>query len=177
MAAVAGRGATIRVEGIAEIKRVLDGVEEAVRKEGALLMLMRAGRVLRDLARVKAPKRKGKLAKSIGVRRGRRSETVSRVIVSARVPYAHLVEYGAAPHTLRARNKGVLVALGKFLGAELEHPGASPKPFLRPALDEGAQAALAEAARTIDEQIERAAAKLARQAARRAVRAAARRAA
>lgn len=47
--------------------------------------------------------------------------------------YAHLVEFGTKPHEIRAKR-------GKFLGLPVGarkvvmHPGARPKPFLRPAL-------------------------------------------
>lgn len=40
--------------------------------------------------------------------------------------YAHLVERGAAPHTIRPKNKAILKSW--------QHPGAKAKPFMKPAL-------------------------------------------
>lgn len=53
--------------------------------------------------------------------------------------YAHLVEFGTSPHSVRsgATNSGVAGFLSRW-GAELDgrlHPGARQKPFMRPAVD------------------------------------------
>lgn len=46
--------------------------------------------------------------------------------------YAHLVEFGAKPHSLA---KGASAKKGKLQGAGSMHPGARKKPFMRPAFD------------------------------------------
>lgn len=38
--------------------------------------------------------------------------------------------------------RGSLVINGNFVGQSVHHPGAAPRPFLRPALDSQSQAAL-----------------------------------
>lgn len=65
------------------------------------------------------------------------------------------VEYGTAPHIIRAKGakasirtlnemdaRGSLVIGGRFVGSVVRHPGAKAKPFLRPALDRKAAAAV-----------------------------------
>lgn len=59
----------------------------------------------------------------------------------ASVYYAHFVEYGTRPHTITAANRKAL-SLGGLFFQSVEHPGARPRPFMRPALDTQAQAAV-----------------------------------
>lgn len=48
------------------------------------------------------------------------------------VRYAHLVELGTEPHTIRAKRAKALGANGPF-GTHVEHPGASAHPYFYPA--------------------------------------------
>ena len=57
--------------------------------------------------------------------------------------YAHFVEYGTAAHLIKARSPNKELAIGV---AQVQHPGAIKKPFMRPAMDTHGQAAI-EAAR------------------------------
>jgi hypothetical protein len=48
----------------------------------------------------------------------------------------HLVEYGTAPHIIRAKASGGQLHLrGNVFATEVQHPGAAAKPFMRPAFD------------------------------------------
>lgn len=60
----------------------------------------------------------------------------------ADVFYAHIVEYGARRHVIRAKAKKVLEISGKFAGGAVDHPGVRPHPFMRPAVDLKAQEAV-----------------------------------
>lgn len=53
--------------------------------------------------------------------------------------YAHMVENGTAAHLIKARAPNRMLAIGV---AQVQHPGAKKKPFLRPAADAQGQAAL-----------------------------------
>lgn len=66
----------------------------------------------------------------------------------ADVWYAHLIEYtGAVPHTIKAPvGKALTVGAGIKTVVEVDHPGMKPRPFLRPAFDGRAQAAVVAAA-------------------------------
>ena len=79
------------------------------------------------------------------------------------------LEYGTEPHLIsvddavrggmsvrRINNKvreGSLVIGGKFVGASVQHPGARPHPFLRPALDTKETEAIAAAQAYIDNRL------------------------
>ncbi len=74
------------------------------------------------------PVKTGELKKSIRMKQKTKHHQVDvRVIAAA--PHAHLVEFGTEPHRV-----------GKGL-----HPGAAPRPFLRPAFDNKKEEALAKA--------------------------------
>ena len=55
--------------------------------------------------------------------------------------YAPWVEYGTAAHWIIAKGQGSL-SIGGFPVQRVMHPGAAPKPFVRPALDATASAAV-----------------------------------
>ena len=48
--------------------------------------------------------------------------------------YAHLVEFGSAPHSIAPRLKKAMILLGRF-SSSANHPGSKARPFMRPALD------------------------------------------
>ena len=62
--------------------------------------------------------------------------------------HAHVapwVEYGTKPHTITAK-PGKALAIGGMYVHAVDHPGARPHPFMRPALDSQAQPAVIAAA-------------------------------
>lgn len=54
--------------------------------------------------------------------------------------YVHLVEYGTRPHKIKPKAARAL-SVGGAAVAAVDHPGAKPSPFMRPAADESHQAA------------------------------------
>jgi len=90
--------------------------------------------------------------------------------------YAHLVEYGTAsyytgkgksvrkPYEIKPRKRASLFIAG-LMRETVTHPGAHPKPFMRPALDEGAQPAFQAVADYVRSRLPREVAKLAKAAA------------
>jgi len=57
--------------------------------------------------------------------------------------YAHMVEFGTRAHVIKTvTRKGSLVIGGRFVGRSVQHPGARPRPFMRPSLDGKAQEAV-----------------------------------
>lgn len=55
-------------------------------------------------------------------------------VVGTDVDYAASVEFGSAPHTIRAKNAKVLTDGKHVFGKTVRHPGTPAQPFLRPAL-------------------------------------------
>lgn len=64
----------------------------------------------------------------------------------ADVFYAHFVEFRTRAHVIAAKGKGWLAFAGLFV-KRVDHPGTAPKPFMRPALDSQAVAAVNAAAK------------------------------
>jgi len=101
-----------------------------------------AAAVFRDEARLRVPKKTGKLAKGIKSGGSRVNPDGS---VSARVklegPHAFLgimFEFGVAPHLIGAgkNGEGITLKIGSNLfEGPIEHPGIAPHPFMRPAFD------------------------------------------
>jgi len=120
----------------------------------------RAG-TLRDSIRVSARVKNGRVTASVYAG----GQTKS----GAEVYYASWVEFGTAAHAIVAKGaKGKNIARrlnrqakklaalnigGRFVGASVMHPGARPRPFMRPALDGKAQAAVLAAAEYIKKRL------------------------
>lgn len=76
--------------------------------------------------------------------------------------YAHLVEFGTAPHAITpARGKALKIGPAIIRGV-IQHPGSAAKPFLRPALRAQAKAAVRILGQKLKQGIEREARKGAR---------------
>ncbi len=58
---------------------------------------------------------------------------------------ANIIEYGAKPHAITAKNGGAL-SFGGGMVKSVNHPGIRPHPFMRPALDGQAESAVVAAA-------------------------------
>lgn len=157
----------VHVKGFPELDRFLQELPVKMEKN-VLRGAMRAGaNVIRLAARAMAPvgppssytqrygAYEGALRDSIRVTtRARGGEVKASVVAGgetrrgADVFYAHWVEYGTRPHTIRARTARGLFFGGSYV-ASVEHPGARPRPFMRPALDSQAEAAVVAAAEYI----------------------------
>lgn len=68
--------------------------------------------------------------------------------------YAHLVEFGTAPHEIRPKGKKSLLVAG-VLREVVQHPGATPRPFLRPAFDSESTRAIDEIGKRVGQGIKR----------------------
>lgn len=98
-----------------------------------------AATAVKKEAQTLAPKKTGKLAKSLSVKlRRTNSKAVIRFSVTAGKFYARFIEFGASPHLIELyskRDKKVLASGKEIFGKEVNHTGVKPKPFMRPALD------------------------------------------
>jgi len=60
--------------------------------------------------------------------------------------YAHMVEYGTKRHLIIPKKRGGKLKIGNSLVSAVMHPGTKARPFMRPALDSRASAAVNAAA-------------------------------
>lgn len=105
---------------------------------------------LRDSIRVRTGKKRGNTVYAYVTAGSRKSKDSPW--------YAHLVEYGVKPHVIIAgggtKSGKALAAMGRILGEKVDHPGAPPKPFMRPALDSKTQPAIDAVANYLKNRIE-----------------------
>jgi HK97 gp10 family phage protein len=111
-----------------ELLAQLVRLEKVARKAVATKVIRRSAAPIRAEAKAKVPVRTGDLKRSI-----RTYTSIGRWSISGRVesrlPYAHLVELGTKAHYQKRKLKH------EKRKRAVKHPGAKPKPFLRPAFD------------------------------------------
>lgn len=137
-------GKNLRFEGIEELGQVLDGLagDKKLSNQVVRGILNQGAKPIIAEAKSRVPKGNGDLEKSIGTIPGRGQGKGQQVYVGPRrggryKGYAgHLVEYGTAPHLIRAKAAGGQLHLrGNVFAEQVQHPGAVAKPFMRPAFD------------------------------------------
>jgi HK97 gp10 family phage protein len=137
-------GKNLAFTGIEELSQVLDALASDKKLSNKVVrgILGKAAKPIIQKAQALAPKEDGDLRKSIGSIPGRGQGKGEQVYVGPRrggrfKGYAgHLVEYGTAPHIIRAKAAGGLLHLrGNVFAEQVHHPGAAAKPFMRPAYD------------------------------------------
>lgn len=99
--------------------------------------------------------------KDIIVRKSRapKGTTMFKVGPPRRKFYLAFKEHGTDPHPISIKDKKMLYDGSVFRGKSVWHPGQKREPFLRPALDEGARAAVEAMAQRIRQRLEKEAAK------------------
>ena len=140
------------VTGVAELPELT--------RQAILLGMRRGMNRIRQLARANASggvvqRRTGKLAGGVRAQTVRRGDDVIGR-VWAPTFYGRMLEYGTQPHVIQPRTKWRIgkrpakaLAAGDRFWARVKHPGVKPRPWFRPAVEQG----LPEVARMIDQEI------------------------
>ena len=152
------------VNGLKDLDAYLSALPVNMQKAAYRAGLVAAARVVRDEARLRAPKQTGKMAKAI--RTGSARQTDKGFSISVRLTgnnHAFLGlfhEYGVAPHLIASTGKGqgrvairkaldagdkiggVMKIGDRYVSGVLHHPGHAAHPFMRPALDAKADEAV-----------------------------------
>lgn len=152
------------IRGLKELNDRLAKIGSLAQREAADILTRTVAQEIARAARSNLRKfrRTGNLAKSVVVTR-RKSNIPGRMIylVGNRTGkksihdgwYGRLVETGTTPHIIKARRAKALGREGR-LGKVVQHPGAKPHPWLRPAFDENWQTALEKGRRKYEKIIE-----------------------
>lgn len=142
------------ITGGAELQAALSSLPAKIEKNIMRAAVRAGAAVLRAEARLNVPVATGALKKSIKISakatRGQINVKVTAGGKGAR--HAQLVEYGTRPHEIKPDGAAALAVGGAVVGAVM-HPGAQPKPFMRPAFDAKAQEAIAAVAAKIRERL------------------------
>ena len=136
---------------MAELQRFLDQLPEKLQRNVLRGTMRAAAKVPMAEAKRTAPvdaggPHPGALRDSLRIKTSARGGVVKATVsAGSKVAYyARWVEYGTAAHFIKPKRRKSLFFAG--LAREIiHHPGAKKKPFMRPALDRSAQAALAAA--------------------------------
>ena len=130
----------ITFQGIDELGQVLDGlpgkfgdqvVDKILRKAAG--PMVREAKALSSNADVT-----GDTTKSIGIIANRRRNSITigpRRGNGFKGYHAHLLEYGTAPHLIKAKAAGGLLVWAGGAATQVQHPGSAAQPFMRPAFD------------------------------------------
>lgn len=138
---------SVKVLGLAELEQALDQLTPKIAKNVARAALREAAKPVLEEARRLVPKRSGKLAETLRITTAMRNGVPKAFVKvgpsgkkNREVYYARFVEYGAAKHRIIAGPGKMLPLAGgrKFAS----HPGVRKKPFMRPAADSQAAAAV-----------------------------------
>ena len=135
------------VKGLAELQKFMDQLAPKV-EANVMRGALRAGmNVVKPVAVANVHSVSGELAKGLKVStRAKGGTVVARLVAKGKHAFvAKWVEFGTAAHSITAKNRKGLSFGGLFFQS-VQHPGARPRAFLRPALDGQAQNAVVAAA-------------------------------
>lgn len=139
---------SFEAQGMKALEAALDQLPVNIERNIARGAVRAGGAVFRDEARRLAPVLSGALQKSIRVvaRRGSPGRVLVNVVAGRNGKgqpwYARFVEFGTAPHVEKPVLGKALLIGNKTFAQEVQHPGAAPKPFMRPAFDTKAREAV-----------------------------------
>lgn len=145
---------SVNVKGLSELQKFLDQVSPKV-EANIMRGALRAGmNVVKPLAQAGIHSVSGELAKGlkVGTRLRGHKVTSNLKATGPHAHVAHLVEFSTRPHNISAKIHGWLSFLNVFRKTVM-HPGTKPRPFMRPALDGQAQAAVIASAEYIKERL------------------------
>lgn len=153
------------VRGAADLDKFLAEFPAKMRKAAYRQALTAAAAPVRDEAKLRAPKESGVLARGIRTGSARQNDDGSfsiSVRLTGRDAYiGYFIEYGVDAHLIarkggRIGRAGLAAAKGQgvkvggvlkigdeFVSGIISHPGFTARPFMRPALDQKAEAAVA----------------------------------
>lgn len=132
------------IKGGAELQKFLSDLPVKMEKNIMRSALRAGAKPIAEEAKANVSVDQGDLRGSIRVSTGAKGGTVTASVKAGNKNawYAHLIEFtGAVPHKIKAKGKGWL-AFGGIFAKSIDHPGMKAKPFLRPALDSKANAAI-----------------------------------
>lgn len=137
--------AEFEIKGLAELHKTLQELPVTIERNIMRGGLRAAGKVIETEAKRLVRVESGEVRDSIRVSMRVRSKAgwVNAQVKAGgkKAWYARLVEFGTARHWIRPKNKKSLFFAGLMREA-VDHPGAKKRPFMRPAFDTKAKAAI-----------------------------------
>lgn len=140
----------VNVKGLSDLAKLLEQVAPKIERNIMRGALRAGARVILPVAKGNVNSISGELAASLKAGSTARGGRVTGY-VRTRHFRAKWVEFGTKPHRIKAKGfmadgrlwgGALALKIGGRLVRAVDHPGARPKPFLRPALDANAGAAV-----------------------------------
>lgn len=141
--------AEIHISGLKELNQFLEQLPGKMQANVMRGTLRKGMSVVQPVARANVNSVSGLLAAGLKISTRSRGGTVTaRLRATGKHAYiAPWVEFGTKAHPIPKRGViGTILAIGGRFFRSVEHPGARPKPFMRPALDSQATNAVIAAA-------------------------------
>lgn len=132
------------IKGGAELQAFLDQLPAKMEANIMRAAMRQGANVIAAEVKQNIPVASGDLRASVRVSTSNRRGVVTAAVKvgNKKAWYGHIIEFtGAVAHVIKAKGKGAL-SFGGFFGKSVKHPGMRAKPFMRPALDAKANAAL-----------------------------------
>lgn len=135
--------ADVHVKGMAELGKFMDELPIKMRANVARGALRAGLGVIKPAAQANIRSVSGELARGLKIgTRTRGSVVVARLRATGKHAFvAGWIEFGTAAHTITAKMRKGL-SIGGLFFQSVNHPGARPRPFLRPAVDKQGSAAV-----------------------------------
>jgi HK97 gp10 family phage protein len=130
----------VHVKGLRELSAAMQELPAKLERNVLRGGLRAGANVIKPVAQSNIQSQSGRLAASLRVGTGTRGGRVTGY-VRTRLFYAPFVEFGTQSHTIEPGARRALSIGGLFV-ASVDHPGARPHPFMRPAFDSQATAAV-----------------------------------
>lgn len=161
---------SVKMEGWAELEDLLRLMPSKIGTKVAVASLRKGAAIIRAEAARLVPVETGELRRSIRVRtfrqKSRAERTVTVWVQGPEKSLAILVEFGTSAHLIKRKRKGGVLgrAKGRLGGiyqgkglprGQVMHPGATARPFIRPAFDSRVGQATQAIAQGIREGIEK----------------------
>lgn len=127
---------TTHIKGLSEMERFMEQLAPKIAANIARGGLRAGMNVVKPIAQSNIHSVSGELAKGLKVGTRSKGLTVTATL-RATGPHgfiAKFLEFGTAAHNIAAKFGGWL-SFANIFRKEIHHPGARPKPFMRPALD------------------------------------------
>lgn len=130
-----------RFKGGKELQEALNQLPAKLEQNVMRSALRQGANAILNQARQNVPVEDGDLKKSFKVSTRARGGKATATLRAGdeKAFYAHMIEFGVAPHGVK---KGAKRKSGKYQDGK-KHPGFSAKPFMRPALDDRSDEAIA----------------------------------
>lgn len=141
--------AEIHISGLRELNQFLETLPAKMQANVVRGSLRKGMSVVQPVAKANVNSISGLLAAGLKISTRSRGGTVTASL-KATGKHAYIapwVEFGTKAHPIPKRDSiGTILAIGGRFFRSVEHPGARPKPFMRPALDSQASNAVIAAA-------------------------------